>query len=279
MLASSLNAFAIGFVAEDVYKSVFLVFSGDSLGSGFAIGENCILTNAHVVGNPGTVMIKSYSGEEYNAFVAGIDYERDLALLGVEGGEFAHLEIKDVAEVKTGDDVYAIGAPKSMAYTLTKGVISAKERELDGSSYIQIDAPVNHGNSGGPVLDDEGKVLGITTLKLSDSEGIGLAIPMKTVTEFLAELNVSPDENGIISVEEKKEEAAEEKATEKENPRTVPTAEKENSTLTTVLIISLAVSVVGNIIFLILLMYQRKKNINFKYDPRERTDFDIDVLE
>ena len=92
--------------------------------------------------------------------------------------------------MKTGDDIYAIGAPKGMAYTLTKGGVSAKERMIGNKSYIQIDAAINEGNSGGPLLNDAGQVLGMNTLKMSDSEGIGLAIPVNRICEYLKSLGI-----------------------------------------------------------------------------------------
>ena len=162
LLATSLPAFAIGFVAEEVYESVFVVYSGNSLGSGFAIGKECIVTNAHVIENINDVTIKTYSGKEHRAFVIGIDEAKDIAVLGVDGIEFPYLSVADPSTIKTGDDIYAIGAPKSMAYTLTKGVISAQNREIGGNKYIQIDAAINQGNSGGPLLNDAGQVLGMT---------------------------------------------------------------------------------------------------------------------
>ena len=188
----------------------------------------------------------------------------------------------DYKSLNTGDDVYAIGAPKSMAYTLTKGVISAKEREIGKYKYIQTDAAINEGNSGGPLLNDEGNVIGINTLKMSDSEGIGLAIPMTVVCDFLKSLNIELDENGNVS-----ETIVQEITNEgKDNPSEKDKDNDKNKNnvvktplIVTILLIALCVSVAGNIVLIILLVFQRRKNLNLKYDPRERTDFDIDILE
>lgn len=282
LLATSLPTFAIGFVAEEVYESVFVVYSGSSLGSGFAIGKDCILTNAHVIDNPDKVIVKTYSGEEYTAFVVGIDNEQDIAVLGVDGIEFPYLTVADSSSIKTGDDIYAIGAPKSMAYTLTKGVISAQNREIRGNRYIQIDAAINEGNSGGPLLNDSGQVLGINTLKMSDSEGIGLAIPMETVKSFLLNLNLEVDELGNVSGEIKSPSSSndttdETKERDNGNKKT-DEIESESSRPLIVVCILAALSMIGNVILSIALVYQKKKNLNLQYDPRERTDFDIDIL-
>jgi serine protease Do len=281
LLALPISASAIGFTAEEKYNSVFIVTSGNSLGSGFAVGENCIITNAHVLDNPNNVVVSTYAGETYSAYLVGYDQDKDIAVLGVKDVKFTSLIIADYNSLNTGDDVYAIGAPKSMAYTLTKGVISAKEREIGKYKYIQTDAAINEGNSGGPLLNDEGNVIGVNTLKMLDSEGIGLAIPMTVVSDFLKSLNIELDENGNVSETIVQETTDEVKDT--------PSAEKDKDTneneiantplIVTILLIALCVSVSGNIVLIISLVFQKRKNLNLKYDPRERTDFDIDILE
>ena len=282
LLALPLSASAIGFKAEDKYNSVFVVRSGNSLGSGFAVGENCIITNAHVLDNPNNIMLSTYAGETHTTYLVGYDQDKDIAVLGVKDAKFTPLTVADYKSLNTGDDVYAIGAPKSMAYTLTKGVISAKEREIGKYKYIQTDAAINEGNSGGPLLNDEGNVIGINTLKMSDSEGIGLAIPMTVVCDFLKSLNIELDENGNVS-----ETIVQEITNEgKDNPSEKDKDNDKNKIdvvktplIVTILLIALCVSVAGNIVLIISLVFQRRKNLNLKYDPRERTDFDIDILE
>jgi serine protease Do len=287
LLATSLTTFAIGFEAEEIYESVFVVYSGNSLGSGFAIGKDCIITNAHVIDNPNKVIIKTYSGNEYSAFVIGLNQEQDIAILGVKGIEFPYLKIADSSLLKTGADIYAIGAPKSMAYTLTKGIISALNREIRGNKYIQIDAAINEGNSGGPLLNDSGEVLGMNTLKMSNSEGIGLAIPMETVISFLTNLNLDIDESGNITGDIKTPETNENKPDDTKPNDTKPNdnVEKDNhdetsthSPLFYIICIIAVLSIIGNIALGVALVYQKKSNLNLKYDPRERTDFDIDIL-
>jgi serine protease Do len=280
LLALPLSASAIGFTAEEKYNSVFVVTSGNALGSGFAVGENCIVTNAHVLDNPNNIVLTTYAGETHSAYLVGYDQDKDIAVLGVKDAKFTPLTIADYNSLNTGDDVYAIGAPKSMAYTLTKGVISAKEREIGKYKYIQTDAAINEGNSGGPLLNDEGNVIGVNTLKMSDSEGIGLAIPMTVVSDFLKSLNIELDENGNVSetiIQETKED-------EKDKPSEKDDDKGQEKTLKTplvvmIIIIAFCCSVAGNIVLVILLVFQKRKNLNLKYDPRERTDFDIDILE
>ena len=280
LLAFPLSASAIGFTAEEKYNSVFVVTSGNSLGSGFAVGENCIVTNSHVLDNPNNIVLTTYAGETHTAYLVGYNQDKDIAVLGVKDAKFTPLTIADYKSLNTGDDVYAIGAPKSMAYTLTKGVISAKERKIGKHTYIQTDAAINEGNSGGPLLNDAGNVIGINTLKMSDSEGIGLAIPMTVVSDFLKSLNIELDENGNVAeaiVQETKDKETDKPSNKDEdNEQEKPT---NTPLIVTILTFALCVSVAGNIVLVILLVFQKRKNLNLKYDPRERTDFDIDILE
>ena len=280
LLALPLSASAIGFTAEEKYNSVFVVTSGNALGSGFAVGENCIVTNAHVLDNPNNIVLTTYAGETHSAYLVGYDQDKDIAVLGVKDAKFTPLTVADYKSLNTGDDVYAIGAPKSMAYTLTKGVISAKEREIGKYKYIQTDAAINEGNSGGPLLNAEGNAIGVNTLKMLDSEGIGLAIPMTAVSDFLKSLNIELDENGNVSetiIQETKEDEKD-KPSEKNDDKGQEKSLKP-PLVVTILIIALCCSVAGNIVLVILLVFQKRKNLNLKYDPRERTDFDIDILE
>jgi len=191
-------SFAIGFDAEEVYESIFVIASGDGIGSGFAIGNDCIITNAHVVGDKNSIKVITYKGDYYLASVVAIDQKQDIAVLTVKDVEFNYLTIGDYSELPIGSDVYAIGIPSSMSYTLTKGVLSSKDRKFDGYKYLQTDAAINSGNSGGPLLDDKGNVIGVNTLKLTNSEGIGLSIPMTVVCEFLRDNDINVDEQGNI---------------------------------------------------------------------------------
>lgn len=281
LFASTLSASAIGFEAETAYESVFVIYSGNSLGSGFAVGENCIVTNAHVIDNDKQISVISYAGNEYEAKVLGMSESEDIAVLVIENATFPYLSIADISSAKTGDDIYAIGSPKGMAYTLTKGSISAKERLIRNNTYIQIDAAINEGNSGGPLLNDNGQVLGMNTLKMSDSEGIGLAIPIDRICEYLESIGIELTESGNVS-------NVIDLPTQVPNP-TVPVEHESNHTdpnnhdqLSAITIVAFAIavlSILGNIVLSVMLIYQKKKNLTLKYDPKERTDFEIDIWE
>lgn len=277
ILASSLSAYAIGFDTEEVYNSVFVIYSGNSMGSGFAIGENCIITNAHVINNQYDVIIETYGGEMKRAFIVALDERIDIAVIGVADATFTPLRVADLSTVSVGDDVYAIGAPNSLAFTLTKGVVSSKERLVSRQKFIQTDAAINTGNSGGPLLNDAGEVIGVNSYKMSDSEGIGLAIPIDVVVSFLETGEIELNESGNVVEPVIEDPPADLPISEQPNDE--GSTEKPPSVVTLVLAICLTISLALNIALIIILVFQKKKNQYVKTDPSERTDFDIEILD
>lgn len=277
ILASSLSAYAIGFDTEEVYNSVFVIYSGNSMGSGFAIGENCIITNAHVINNQYDVIIETYGGEMKRAFIVALDERIDIAVIGVADATFTPLRVADLSTVSVGDDVYAIGAPNSLAFTLTKGVVSSKERLVSRQKFIQTDAAINTGNSGGPLLNDAGEVIGVNSYKMSDSEGIGLAIPIDVVVSFLETGEIELNESGNVVEPVIEDPPADLPISEQPNDE--GSMEKPSSVVTLVLAICLTISLALNIALIIILVFQKKKNQYVKTDPSERTDFDIEILD
>ena len=276
LFAFSIDCFAMDFDAEVAYESIFVIYSGNYEGSGFAIGSNTVVTNAHVIGNRNDIKVKTYSGEEYKASIFLFNEALDIAILSVENAEFTPLEVGDCENIKVGEDIYAIGAPRSLDYTLTKGVISSKSRTIGFNRYIQIDAAINSGNSGGPLLNNAGQVIGVNSMKISDAEGIGLAIPISSVTSFM-------EGNDVTLTEGKNVDGQIEYI-----PSNVPGNEKQGCivikkvpdyTLAIVLGVFLGVSVIINVILIIMLMYKKNKDIVVPTDSRDRTDFDIDILE
>jgi hypothetical protein len=182
--------------AEEVFRSardgVAVVSSGDSLGSAFVVaqqnGMTYLATNAHVVEGSEVVRLKWVDGSSDRARVvargSGEAPTSDLALLAVEGLRGKVLRMRDQSSA-VGQEVFVIGAPKGLEFSLSRGVVSS----LRGHEQIlQIDAAVNPGNSGGPVLDAGNCVAGIATFKFGDSEGLNFAVSSKVVREFLAQL-------------------------------------------------------------------------------------------
>jgi serine protease Do len=163
-------------------------------GSGFFISaDGYAVTNNHVVEHAATVQVAADNGKTYTAKVIGTDPRTDLALIKVEGGPFPFVKLADKPP-RVGDWVLAIGNPFGLSETVTAGIVSARGRDIGASPYddfIQIDAPVNKGNSGGPAFDVEGNVIGVNTAIYSPSGGsvgIAFAIPSDTVKSVVAQL-------------------------------------------------------------------------------------------
>lgn len=274
LFAFSADCFAMDFDAEAAYESIFVIYSGNYEGSGFAIGSNTVVTNAHVIGNQNDIIVKAYSGQEYNAAIYLFNEALDIAILSVDNAEFIPLEIGDCENIKVGDDIYAIGAPRSLEYTLTKGIISSKSRIIGFNKYIQIDAAINSGNSGGPLLNNAGQVIGVNSMKISDAEGIGLAIPISSVTSFMEgnDMNLTEDKTVDGEIEYVPADLPEEKGN-------VFIQKVPDYTLAIILGVLLGMSVVINIIFLFILVYRKNKDIVVPIDARDRTDFEIDILD
>lgn len=182
-------------------------------GSGVLLSaDGFIVTNAHVVegarrievtlarpaapGAPGRSIVKSV-GQRVEGRVVGIDLETDLAVVKIEEKELPFLDLGDSDGLGEGDIVLAFGSPFGLANSVTMGVVSALGRQLrpeDSMIYIQTDTPINPGNSGGPLVDMEGKVIGINTLILSQSggsEGIGFAAPSNIVRSVYQQIRAN----------------------------------------------------------------------------------------
>jgi serine protease Do len=165
-------------------------------GSGFIISEDgYILTNNHVVGDADKVTVKLQDGREFKAEIVGTDPQSDVAILKIDGKNLPLLKLGDSDQLEVGEWVIAVGNPFGLSHTLTVGVVSAKGRSsvglADYENFIQTDAAINPGNSGGPLVDLDGKVVGMNTAIFSRSGGymgIGFAIPVNMVTAIKDQL-------------------------------------------------------------------------------------------
>ncbi len=170
-------------------------------GSGFFISaDGYAVTNNHVVEKAETVQVKTDDGKTYKAKVIGTDPRTDLALIKVDGGTFPYVKLAE-ATPRIGDWVLAVGNPFGLGGTVTAGIVSARGRDIGASPYddfIQIDAPINKGNSGGPTFDTAGNVIGVNTAIFSPSGGsvgIAFAIPADTVRTVITQLR----EHGTVT--------------------------------------------------------------------------------
>ena len=164
-----------------------------SAGTGFVVSASgYIITNHHVIEDADAVQVETFDGRELTAEVVGADPETDLALLKVPAeSELAPLPLGDSDRLRVGDWVAAIGNPLMYDHTVTVGVVSAKGRRLTASafdSYLQTDAAINVGNSGGPLLNLHGEVVGINTAIASQGQNIGFAVPVNTAVAILPAL-------------------------------------------------------------------------------------------
>src|SRR5580693_8647761 len=163
-------------------------------GSGFFIsGDGYIVTNNHVVDHASEVTVTTAEGKSMSAKVIGVDSKTDLALLKAEGGGFPYVTFA-AHTPRVGDWVIAVGNPFGLGGTVTAGIVSARGRDIGSGPYddfLQIDAPVNHGNSGGPTFNAEGEVVGVNTAIFSPSGGsvgIGFAIASDVVKDVVQQL-------------------------------------------------------------------------------------------
>jgi serine protease Do len=174
-----------------------------SQGSGFFISEDgYLVTNNHVVSDGTSFTVVTDSGAEYDAKLIGTDERTDLAVLKVDAKDkFTYVNFADDSKVRVGDWVVAVGNPFGLGGTVTAGIVSARGRDIGAGPYddfLQIDAAVNRGNSGGPAFNLNGEVVGINTAIFSPSGGnvgIAFAIPASTAKEVVQDLMT----NGAVS--------------------------------------------------------------------------------
>jgi serine protease Do len=188
--------------AVDPFLDPFGIFSqprertSTSLGSGFVwSSDGIIVTNNHVVEGASRITANFHDGRQLPARLLGVDPDSDLAVLRVEGKGFAAAPIGTSADLMIGESVIAVGNPFGLSGTVTTGVLSALGRsvpsETQGRTYtdfIQTDASINPGNSGGPLLNIEGRVIGINVAIYQNAQGIGFAIPVDRAKKVIEDL-------------------------------------------------------------------------------------------
>ncbi len=170
-------------------------FRSDSGGSGFIVSaDGYVVTNNHVIDDAEAVQVL-IDGRQFEAEVKGTDPATDLALLKIDALDLPVLPLGDSDSLRVGDWVMAIGSPQALTNSVTVGVVSAKQRRINISdqtasfeNFIQTDAAINFGNSGGPLVNLQGEVVGINTAISFGSENIGFAVPVNILKDVLAQL-------------------------------------------------------------------------------------------
>ena len=183
-------------LTEQARKSIVVVtFSGrdgrnQGLGSGFVISANgLIATNLHVIGEGRPISVQLSDGRKLEVqAVEAFDRHADLAVLRVDASDLPPLELGDSQALRQGQSIIALGNPQGLKYSVVAGVLSGTQ-EINGREMLQLAIPVEPGNSGGPVLDRQGRVLGVVTMKSAVTENLGFAMPVNELKTLLARPN------------------------------------------------------------------------------------------
>ncbi len=165
----------------------------DGIGSGFIISEDgLIATNMHVIGEARRLQIEMHDGKTHEVTVVqASDSQLDLALLKIDAKGLKPLPLGDSSKVRQGEPIVAMGAPEGLAFSIVQGVLSAT-RDIDGREMLQVAVPIEKGNSGGPLLDMQGNVLGLLTLKSLKTDNLGFAMPVNELKKLIEKPNPVP---------------------------------------------------------------------------------------
>ena len=183
---------------EIITQSFFQQYVGGATGSGFVISDDgYILTNAHVIEGANSIKVTFESGDTFSATLVGTEEDNDLAVIKIETPYVLNpVVMGDSDEVIIGEDVFAIGNPLGeLTFSITKGIVSAINREIQIDTFnsinmFQVDCAVNEGNSGGPIFNNKGQVIGIVSAKYASEtiEGLGFCIPITDALTIVTDL-------------------------------------------------------------------------------------------
>lgn len=164
---------------ENIRKSVFKIITASGTGSGFTVGgHNHVITNYHVIKGAKVVAVEDYKRDRHVANVVMVNPEVDLAFLHIDGFENTQTDISLQEEIVIANTqrIFINGYPFGMPYTITEGIVSSTSQPMGNRNYIQTDAAVNPGNSGGPMLNEAGVLIGVTTSKFNNADNVGFGI-------------------------------------------------------------------------------------------------------
>ncbi len=184
-------------VIENAIKSVVTIVTDISQGTGFLIHESgYVVTNAHVMENARSAGIYTYDGEMHQVWLIGKNSDMDIYLLKIQG-TYPALELGNSDKVSIGESVIAIGNPLGLQFSVTEGIISAIHREGSNGlkAYFQTDAALNPGNSGGPLINKQGKAIGLNNFKTSEGESLGFALESNWLKQTINQ--ISFEEEGV----------------------------------------------------------------------------------
>jgi len=178
-------------IISEVIDSVVSINTNIGQGSGAIFSSNgYVVTNYHVIQGVRRASVMTYDGDIYSISLVGYDKTNDLAILKIISNEtFDYFEFGNSDILKVGQKVVALGNPAGLSFTATEGIISSASRIADdGLDYIQTDVTLNPGNSGGPLINSQGQIIGIANFKVAGYEGLGFAIPSNRVEEVIEKI-------------------------------------------------------------------------------------------
>ena len=188
-------------IIESETKGVVTIKTDVSQVTGFLVSPyGYIITNEHVMNGASAAGVFTSDGEQHVVHKIGENRAMDLALLKITGNNFHAIDIGDSDDVKIGEKVIAIGNPLGLAFTATEGIISARDREGNNGLkiYFQIDVPLNPGNSGGPLINTKGEVIGVNNFKVSGAESLGFALEINAAVEAINQIALNNLNKTII---------------------------------------------------------------------------------
>ena len=186
-------------IIEKAVKGVVGINTDKAIGSGFIISdEGFIVTNYHVIEDAKAATVITQDSNKHQVRLIGFDNVRDVALLKIDSGDYEELALAESSKVQVGNKVIAIGNPLGLSFSVTEGIISAINREgpSGNNEYLQTDVSLNPGNSGGPLINTSGEVVGINNFKIGGTaEGLGFALESEVVKIVVNEIA-----NGTIAI-------------------------------------------------------------------------------
>lgn len=174
-------------LASHAQRGTVGILAGDRYGAGIIVDRSgLVLTNLHVIQGIDKLSVLLLGDESLEATLVAQAGDLDLALLRLPRALPEAAELGSSKSVQVGDEVLAVGSPRKMFFSVSRGTVSYLNRKLDSVQYLQTDLPINAGNSGGPLLDREGRVVGVVSFILRDSQGIAFALPIDYALERFA---------------------------------------------------------------------------------------------
>ena len=180
-------------IIEDAIKSVVTIRTDISQGTGFVINsDGYIVTNYHVMESAKAAAVLTYEGDSHQVTLIGVDKTMDVALLKIKEN-YPALEIGNSDKISIGEKVIAIGNPLGLQFSVTEGIISALNRPgiNNVEAYIQTDAALNPGNSGGPLINKQGKAIGINNFKVGGGESLGFALESNFLKDSINQIAIA----------------------------------------------------------------------------------------